>query len=138
MNEAHKRDQKAISKYSSALMNNTKWREFFLVLSQQVARLPIEVAWVRTETNFQIAYCPPVSLLEDDYIKDPGIGGGPCYYKEIFAIRIVRKQDYKNPKTGAVSKSEKESLELLNDLEKLGQLPIEITDVHIIINGYRK
>ena len=137
MNEAEKRDQNAISRYSVTLMNNTKWREVFSVLYQKVG-LPFEVAYVREEEEFRHASAPHISMLEDDYIKDPGLGGGPTYYKEIFSIRIPRKENYRNPKTGAASISEETSKDLLKALHELGQLPIELTDEYIIIYGYRK
>ncbi len=136
--KVNERTQRAISRYSVSLMNNTKWREILIVLYQQKAGFPIEVAFVRDEEEFRQTGVPPINLLEDDFIQDGGFGGGPCDYRDIFAIRIKRKENYRNPKTGAVSISEEASNELLKALNKLGKLPIELTDEHIIIHGYKK
>lgn len=98
----------------------------------------IEVAYVREEVFKSSGHAPPANLLENEFIQDGGFGGGPCHYKEIFAIRTPRKESYRNPKTGAVSVSEKTSRKLLGELDKIGQLPIEVNDEYIIIHGYKK
>ncbi len=118
-------------------VSNTEWREFFSILQQKVGT-PVEVAYVSDNKKFTICFPPPMYLLENDYIKDPGLGAGPTYYKEIHTVRIPLQGGYKNPKTGAVNISEKASRELLNELDKLDPLPVEVTEEFIIISGYEK
>ena len=134
MSSIHDRINKAISQYSVALMSNTKWKVVF----EQIAdhELVLSVAYVR-EHSYGSEQKITNLRLEDSHIADGVLFGGPITYKEIYGLRINRFESSKNPTTGATLQSEVQSISFLTNLDKLGKYPIEVTEKHIFINGYK-
>ena len=124
------------SKYKSALLNNTKWREIISILAKHL-KYPIEVAYIDKE-KYTIGFIPAEEKLMESYIVDPGFLTGPTPYEYLYAVRIPHINKYSGKIEGLKSISKDDSDNLLRDLESLGQLPIEITDQYITIKGYSK
>ena len=122
------------SRYSIALMNNTKWREVLSeIASIQVA---FSIAYIHEEIfGYSQILCNPD--LHEYYIGDGCVIGGPVKYKEIFAVRIERFEEQRNSKTGQITSDESKSIKLLEHLKNHGLLPIEIDERHITIYGYK-
>ena len=123
----------AISRYSCALMNNTKWKEVLTILAD--ARHPFQLASVGQE-KFGIEEILSLDALERTYVKDVLVGG-PIMYKDIYALRFPRFKSYRNPQTGRVQHREDASDAVLKRLCQLGELPLEVMEEHAYIWGYR-
>ncbi len=120
-------------KFSAKLMSDTKWREVFTLVGQLSIRF--ELAYIEGK-GFQLGGISSIELLGAHGIADPGFGGGPASYQEIFAIRLFRYAKKRNPITGSVSLDESLSQEFLRLAKTLGQLPIDKQPDFIYVNGY--
>lgn len=110
-------------------MNDTKWREVFCAISRFRVRFTIAFVGEAASPQGQLHFPVPERLLRSDHIADPGIGG-PCYYRDILGIAFPRIQLWDLPGT-------QELPLLLDELTKLGQLPISETDETVEIRGYQ-
>ncbi|WP_119394392.1 hypothetical protein [Salinibius halmophilus] len=134
MSSVHDRINKAISQYSAALMSNTKWKIVFEQLAEH--KLAFSLSYVREQH-----YGPEQKItnlkLGNDYVADGVLLGGPVYFKEIHCLKINRFVTYKNPLTGASFEIDRYSVSFLNTLDKLGKYPIDFSEEHIYISGYK-
>lgn len=119
--------------YSSALMNNTKWRELLSLVGRMGERFEVAYVW---EERFQPAFPPAEDQLKETHIADPGIAGGPAEYIDIYSIRIPKTIWAQNPKTGEKLPSTEKSDRFLTEAAKLGLLPLEIKHDFIYVYGY--
>jgi hypothetical protein len=119
--------------YSSALMNNTKWREVLSLVGRMGESFEVTYVW---EKRFQSALPPAEDQLSETHIADPGIAGGPAEYSYIYSIRIPKKIWTQNPKTGEKIQSTEKSDRFLMEAAKLGLLPLEIKGDFIYVYGY--
>jgi len=134
MSLIHGRIDKAISQYAVAFMNNTKWKVVFEQICAE--DLSFAIAYVR-EHNYGIMQKIITLRLEDRYIADGCLIGGPVSYKEIYSLKIERFKAYRDSVTGAECQDNKQSTAFINSLNKLGKYPLELTKKHIYINGYK-
>jgi len=112
------------------LMNDTKWREVFLLNVRLGLRF--QMAWIRDSEWKTSAIHHPVSahLISCDGIKDPGVGG-PCLYRDILWIRFPRvlPSEYWGP-------AEQSLQQLWAELVRIGMLPVRTTNDFVEIRGY--
>ncbi len=119
--------------YSAALMNDTKWREVLSLLSR--LDISFEVAYVWDE-RFRTPFTVMEMSLRDSHVADPGLGGGPTEYRDIFSIRIPRTLPLRNPRTGEVQQTIENSDRFLAEAAKLGRLPLREEGGFIYLDGY--
>ncbi|WP_125931909.1 DUF6678 family protein [Thiosocius teredinicola] len=122
------------ARYSVALMNNTKWREVLAEISS--AQVWFSIAYVGEEKYGTLQALENLGLFER-HVGDGCLIGGPVEYKDIFAIRIERFEEFRNTSTGKKFADESKSLELTARLKNVGLLPIEVDEQHITIFGYK-
>jgi hypothetical protein len=141
LNYEQKIDRIISLKFSTKLMNDTKWRELFTCLARLY--LAFKVAYIDDENLLlsEKSYYISTDLIGDRGIKDPGIGSaGFCLYKQIYCICINRIPHI--PKTPSEQKylyyqrQQNNFNELLKELDKLGQIPINLLDDRLEIHGY--
>jgi len=110
-------------------MNDTKWREVFLLAARH--RAPFQAAFVRDPRgSTESIHSVLLSWVGESGLHDPGIGG-PCAYREILWIRFLTSIP---TRLGPIVQSLDS---LLADLEKLGQLPLTKTEAYVEIRGYQ-
>ena len=106
-------------------MNDTKWREVWTVLCE--LRLRVHFAYAGDEgwnaANAARLWGPfPMSYVQNDGIRDPGIGG-PFRYKQILWIRVPRIAG--NDVDAFVAR-----------VKSLGQLPLRVERDYVEVRGY--
>lgn len=138
-NEAAKtleRIHRSIRRYPATLMNNTKWREVLDVIGQH--NIPVQFSFVREDDHFKSKVKFPVGGCAENHTLDC-TAHGPFYFKEIFAMRCERYNEVTiDLKTGKRSQNDDVYQRVIQDLMKLGQLPIEYHDDSFTIYGYQK
>jgi hypothetical protein len=126
-----RRNKNAARRFVSC-MSDTKWREVFLCVSRH--KLRFQVAWVRgSDWDTEGLHAIWESLIDTRGLRDPGVGG-PCWYREILWIRlplaIHDAYGGKVPRRQPIQ-------QLLDDLARLGRLPIRQTHDYVEIRGYQ-
>lgn len=119
--------------YSSAFMNNTKWREVLTLIGRMGVTFEIAYIW---EERFQLAFPPTEDQLKETYIADPGVAGGPAEYRDIYSIRIPKTVLSQNPKTGEKPQNTEIGDLFLSEAAQLGVLPLEIKENFIYLYAY--
>ena len=115
-------DKKLRNRFSARLMNDTKWREIWLLIARH--SLKVAMSYADTEHWNSASLWGPFATdyVQQRGIRDPGIGG-PFLYKQILSIRIPKL----NQDTSA----------FMADILQLGKLPLVETADQIEIVGYR-
>jgi len=116
-------------------MSNTKWREVFRCLAQR-PELRFEIGWTDPEVMSSYLNRPvDDSQIETTGLRDPGLGGGPFEYWEIFWMRFPRK--FVNPTATGRERLEVQDLSsFAYVLGQLGMLPIVFNDEYLEIMAY--
>ena len=112
-------------------MNDTKWREVFLIASS--LELQFHLAWVYdSDWPVNSLHRVPKNLIDHSGIRDPGIGG-PCDYREILWVRFPRRipSGYWGPREQQI-----EQLDIR--LDGLGVLPVTSTVDYLEVRGYNR
>ena len=114
------------SRYSQRLLNDTKWREIWTLLTKFGQHFRMQYAnsdvW-NADNKERLHYPLPSHDVLDNGIRDPGVGG-PFRYFEIYSIEI--------PKTN------QEFGIFYTHLTDLGTLPLIDHHAYIEILGYRE
>jgi len=102
-------------------LNNTKWREVWTIVAAE--KLRVQISFVSDDhwnsANAASVFGPfSLHLVEQDHIRDPGIGG-PFFYREIRSLRILGTSD-----------------EIILRLRSLGQLPLSVGSNFVELEGY--
>lgn len=126
--------QRRTAKYTSRLMNNSKWREVLTLLLENNA--VFEVALIHDESYWRQVQHLTLTDLATDYIKAPGIGG-PCLYAEIFAIKLPLKTEKRNPQIGKTTTCQQQSAAIIKQLNALGKLPLSTDENYCTLQAYQ-
>lgn len=114
------------SRYSQRLLNDTKWREIWALLTKFGQHFRMQYAnsdvWNADNKDRLQPPLPPNYVL-DNGIRDPGVGG-PFRFFQIYSIEIP--------------KANTEFNEFFDHLTSIGTLPITDCESYIEILGYRE
>lgn len=119
--------------FRTSYMNNTKWREVIAVAVEHGCCM--SVSDISNPCRYLMGQLKREQLAAD-HIKDPGFGGGPLLYKDIYALRIEKFESSRNLSTGAVELCDRKSTQFVAQLSAIGLVHIEETEEHISILGY--
>jgi hypothetical protein len=119
------KDRKRAGRFPVSLMNDTKWREVWMVMTEMRLRFRFAYAgddrW--NEANSERLQGPfPAGYVQAKGIRDPGIGG-PFFYKEILWVRVPR-----------IPGNNIESF--VAQVRSLGQLPVHFGPDYVEICAY--
>ncbi|MGO2073899.1 MAG: DUF6678 family protein [Pseudoalteromonas sp.] len=134
MSKVQQRIDSAIANYSVALMNNTKWKHVFKKLTE--FQMIFQIAFVREHKYGSLQKIHTLDVI-DDHLADGCVCGGPTYFKEIYAVKIIRFNKSQNAATGRYENTTTSSNAFLDSLQAFGRFPIEITEENIYIHGYQ-
>lgn len=128
-------DRRLRERWSTALMNDTKWREVWLVIVELGVRLYFSYAdsddW--NAANASRLFGPfRVEHVWERGIRDPGIGG-PFLFKQILEIRVPRHSPPR-PGVGPIVMNDLDVL--VHRLRELGEIPVSTNDEVVVIRGY--
>lgn len=135
--DAHK-DKALRKKYSSALMSNPKWRKLFTVMAKYGSDFSgIKYQFTDTDNVF-FGHAPSVLQVWKTAIDDSVEGvAGPVEYKHIKSIMIPNVYSYRAYKNAPLTERPLDIQTFLVELEKVGSFPITITEIGVIIHGYK-
>jgi hypothetical protein len=138
--ETEKRFQSLIGRlYSAKLMNNTKWRKFFLTVARVLeAKAPWGAPWltrcrwrpVGDKAPMREVQAPRENDILETYIRD-GVWGVPVEYREIEWVEIPEEFEINK-----IRKATQNVSEVYEALTRVAQFPIERTQDGLRITGY--